>query len=86
MATKIEIEKVWLKGQVIFGKNENLWRKDDCGNLIYKPAYGKFGKYGWEIDHAKPKKRKGSDSLKNKRPLQTKENRKKSVKYPYNCK
>lgn len=82
MAVKKEVDKIWEKGKTIKGKNPNLYRKDSLGNNIYKPAYGKGGKMGWEIDHKKPLAKKGTDTTRNKRPLQTKENRKKSDKYP----
>ncbi len=83
MTSKKEIDKVWEKGKKIKGKNPNTHRKDVHGNEIYKPSYGKISEKGWEIDHKKPKNKDGSDSIRNKQPLQTKENRKKSDKYPY---
>ncbi len=83
MPSKKEIDKVWEKGKPIKGKNPNTHRKDRYGNEIYKPSYGKNTEKGWEIDHKKPIKKGGSDSMRNKQPLKTEENRKKSDKYPY---
>ena len=83
MASKKEIQKVWEKGKKIRGKNPNTYRKDEQGNEIYRHSYGKNSEKGWEIDHKKPKNKGGSDSLRNKQPLQTSENKRKSDKYPY---
>lgn len=83
MASKKEIQKVWEKGKPIKGKNPDTHRKDVLGNEIYKPSYGKNSKKGWEIDHKKPKSKGGSESLRNKQPLQSQENKIKSDKYPY---
>ena len=83
MASQEEIDKVWEKGKPIKGKNPNTHRKDAYGNEIYKPSYGKNSPKGWEIDHKKPKDKGGSDSIRNKQPLQSSENKRKSNKYPY---
>jgi len=48
-------------------------------NCIDTPMASK--EKSWEIDHKKPKAKRGSDSLRNKQPLQTKANREKSDKY-----
>lgn len=74
-------DEVWEKGQKIRGKDANLYRKDDEGNEIYYPSYGKVTQMGWEIDHSKPKSKGGTDHLNNLRPLQTNANRKKGDKY-----
>lgn len=81
MSYKNRKDDVWGKGKKIRGKNPNLYRKDDLGNEIYYPSYGKNSEKGWEIDHSKPKKRGGTDHLNNLRPLQTNANRKKGDKY-----
>ena len=83
MASRLEKDRIWEKGKQIRGKNPNLYRKDDFGNEIYKPSYGKQGEKSWEIDHKNPRSKGGTESLRNKRPLQTKTNRQKSNKYPY---
>jgi hypothetical protein len=83
MASKKEINKIWEKGSTIRSKNPNLFRRDDLGNEIYKPAYGTQGEKGWEIDHKNPVSKGGSDKAVNKRPLQTLANREKSNKYPH---
>jgi hypothetical protein len=81
MAGKDEIEKVWDKGRKIQGKNPDLYRKDSHGNPIYKHSYGKNGSLSWHIDHSVPVSVGGSDSLRNKQPLQYKANLQKSDKY-----
>lgn len=79
MTTQAEIDAVWKKGAAIPGKDPALYRKDPAGNVIYKPAYGKQGAQSWEIDHDKPLAHGGSDTLRNKQPLQTKTNREKGA-------
>lgn len=82
MATKDEIDKVWDKGRNILGKNQDFHRKDAHGNPIHKPSYGKNGEKSWHIDHKVPIAAGGSNSLRNKQPLQAKANLQKSDKYP----
>ena len=82
MAGKDEIDKVWDKGRKIQGKSPDLYRKDSHGNEIYKPSYGKNGAKSWHVDHSVPVSVGGSDSLRNKQPLQAKANLQKSDKYP----
>jgi len=83
MASQEEINKVWKRGKPIKGKNPDTYRKDIKGNEIYKPSYGLDSKKGWEIDHIKPLNKGGSNAMKNKQPLQSGENKRKSDKYPY---
>lgn len=79
--SKITIQKTWEKAKPIRGRNPNTWRKDLKGNKIRFGSYGTIGKYGWEIDHKKPKAKGGSNINRNFQPLHWKENRKKSDKY-----
>ena len=83
MASEEEKRKVWEKGKKIRGKDPSTYRKDEMGNEIYWASYGKNSQKGWEIDHKKPVSKGGSESIKNKQPLQTKANKKKSNKYPH---
>ena len=80
MASEKDKRQAWEKAKPIRSKNPNLWRRDDLGNMIYKPAYGTIGDQGWEIDHKYPKSKGGSDANSNLRALQTQANRKKSDK------
>ena len=77
------VQEVWDRGHRVQGKDPELYRRDDEGNVIYKPSYGKDSPMGWQVDHIKPVDRDGSDNLRNLRPLQTDENREKGSKYPY---
>ena len=79
--SKTTIRKIWEKAKPTRGKNPDVWRKDEEGNVIRFGSYGAKGKYGWEIDHKKLKAKDGSGHLKNLRPLHWKENRKKRDKY-----
>ena len=79
------IEKVWQKGQIVRGKDPNSYRKDDCGNLLYRSSYGIESEMGWEIDHINPVKNGGSDNIRNLRPLKSSENAAKGDTYPPKC-
>ena len=46
-------------------------------NQIYKPAYGKVGEQGWQVDHKNPISRGGTDNPRNLQAIQTEENRQK---------
>ncbi len=80
MATKKQAEIAWENAGNIRGRNPNLWRRDELGNPIYKPAYGNEGEHGWEVDHKNPKAKGGTDDPRNLRALQTKANRRKADK------
>ena len=77
MVEKSDIEWAWEQASKVRGKNPNLYRRDELGNAVYKPAFGTEGKMGWEIDHRKPTSKGGSNHRRNLRILQTKANREK---------
>ena len=68
-------DRIWNKARPIRGKNPNLYRRDDEGNTLYKPSYGKDSEMGWHMDHIQPKSKGGSDRDSNLRPLQSRANR-----------
>lgn len=72
-----EVDDVWKKA---FGSEET--GKDCCDAPIEKSAYGKTGRYGWEIDHIKPRSKGGTDHPDNLQPLHRKNNRAKGDNYP----
>ena len=77
------VDLVWNKGQIVAGLDPNIWRKDSCGAWIKKLEYGNVNsQYGWEIDHIRPRIKKGSDHLDNLQPLQWQNNRHKGDNYP----
>jgi len=80
MPSKKLIEQIWDKGHTVRGRNPEVFRKDDEGNLIRKASYGTLGEYGWEVDHKNPINKGGTDNLRNLRPLHWEENREKSDK------
>ena len=79
--SKERIDQVWDKGEIIPGKNPDLYRQDKYGNQMYKPSYGKFSEQGWNIDHSKPQSKGGTDHLNNLQPMNSRANCKKSDKY-----
>jgi len=62
MASKKQIDMAWDKTRSIKGKNPETWGRDAQGNKIRRPSYGTQGRFGWELDHKKPKAKGGSDS------------------------
>lgn len=69
------IQKVWEKGNIVPGNDQDVWRKDQCGAWIGRRYYGnRNSQYGWEIDHITPESLGGGDELTNLRPLHWKNN------------
>ncbi len=90
MATQAEIDAVWNKRQRVRGYGTNgdrnhLYGRDICGTLIYYHSYGEETAMGWVIDHIKPTKKGGSDTLRNKQPMYWKTNLEKGDTYPWSC-
>ena len=75
------IDQVWEKGDVIPGKNPDLYRQDKYGNRMYKPSYGKYSEQGWNIDHSKPQALGGTDHLNNLQPMNSRANYSKGKKH-----
>lgn len=71
-------DKVWNKAKIISGKDKNNIRKDVYGNTIIYNSYGKYTRFGWQVDHIKPLNKGGSNDILNLQALSTKINNKKS--------
>ena len=81
--SKKKLNEIFAKGNIIPGKNPSKYRKDNCGNMIYRSSYGKETPMGWEVDHSVPKAKGGSNCSRNLKPLQSSENARKGATYPY---
>lgn len=79
--TQKRLDQIWDKGEIIKGKNPDLYRLDKFGNLMYKPSYGKTSEMGWNVDHSKPQAKGGTDHLNNLQPMNSRANSSKSDKY-----
>ena len=71
-------DKLWNKATIIAGKDKNKVRKDVYEHIIHYNSYGKQTRYGWQIDHIKPKSKGGSDDILNLQALSSNINNKKS--------
>ena len=79
------VQMVWERGSTVFFKDPDLYRKDVCGNLLYRHSYGLESAKGWEIDHKNPVARGGTDRLNNLQPLLSSLNAEKGDSYPWRC-
>lgn len=80
--SKKQLDQIFAKGDKVRGKDPYRYRKDDCGNIIYRQSYGKETPKSWEVDHKNPKANGGSNCGRNLQPLQSSENASKGAKYP----
>ena len=81
--SKEELDTIFAKGSIIPGKDPDKYRKDSCGNEIYRDNYGLETPMGWEVDHSLPKAKGGTNNPRNLKPLQSSENASKGDTYPY---
>ena len=78
--TQEDVNWCWEQAHTVRGRDPALYRRDELGNVIYKPSYGKQGEMSWQIDHRNPVAAGGTDSRRNLRVLQTGANQRKSDK------
>jgi hypothetical protein len=79
------IQKVWEKGLIIEGLDENTYRKDHCGAIIKRDMFIKSSEFlsmCWVIDRIKPLEYAGTDELSNLQPLQWENKKNKGNNYP----
>ena len=80
------VQLVWEKALPISGEDPRMFRRDVCGAIIRRDAFGDSSQplsFGWEIDHIKPVTKGGDDEYLNLQPLQWENNRHKSDAFPY---
>ncbi len=80
--SEAKLNQIWEKATIVNEVEKNVWRKDYAGAWINKDQYGKETDFGWEVDHAKPESKGGSDDINNLVPLHWRNNRTKSDDYP----
>jgi hypothetical protein len=80
------IAAAWAKAIPIANYPNTEWRRDRCGRVIKRSAYGDTASpQGWEIDHFKPVARGGGDEIVNLQPLHWRLNQRKGDAYPWDC-
>lgn len=78
--------QVWSKGKEIAGYDSRIWRHDVCGAVMKYSEHGNTNSdHGWEIDHKHPTALGGKNTWDNLQPLNWKNNRAKSDRYPWTC-
>ncbi len=80
--TDDKINLVWGKAKKVVGVDPEVWRKDVCDAWINREQYGKESDYGWEVDHALPVAKEGTDHADNLRAMHWQNNRSKSDDFP----
>lgn len=83
--SKSVVDAVWNKTNKDSRRNSAEYRRDACGNLIRRNAYGAESIMGWEIDHKKPVANGGKDDLSNLQALTSSLNASKGDTYPWKC-
>ena len=77
---------VWAKGREIPRYDKSVWRHDICGAVMKYSEHGNTNsEHGWEIDHIHPTALGGKTTWENLQPLNWKNNRAKSDRYPWKC-
>lgn len=65
------IEEVWQKGQLVYGYNPDMYRKDDFGSWMLRTAYGNHSNsMGWEIGYVSPQAELDDETPNDLQPLQ----------------
>lgn len=80
--TDEKIKTVWESSTAVDGYDGNKFRKDVCGAWIAWESYGKETALGWEIDHALPISKGGTDHAFNLRAMNWANNRSKADDFP----
>ena len=74
------IDETWNKGVEVPGTYE--LKKDQWGAMMARSEYARDTKYWWDVDHAKPVSKGGTDDLANLQPLHWENNKSKGDHWP----
>lgn len=80
--TDDKIKAVWEKAIPVENYDKSKYRKDVCGAWIAWESYGKESDLGWEVDHALPVAKGGTDHSDNLRAMNWQNNRSKADDFP----
>lgn len=77
--TSEQLLRIWQKGMPAPPpyNDTSVWRADAYGTRIKWTEYGQHTEHGWDVDHATPSSKGGSDDIDNLQPMHWKNNARK---------
>jgi hypothetical protein len=80
--TDDKIKAVWQNAKTVENYDASKYRQDVCGAWMAWDSYGKETSFGWEVDHALPVAKDGTDHSDNLRAMNWQNNRSKADDFP----